>query len=219
MGLSDRCAGALPRADALCRAIVCECARRHFRGVLADFEPGSPSDRLAFLTRLTGALSARGIRLYCPAALPTDGATLLIGTAVSGGSLQSLLERSINHFASERLALDLERVQMDFPLPCPTGCGTPLRHEELLALQQSTMPQSIIPVSLRQITLPIPLSAARTSCSSMMPKRYGARSALRKAMASGRPSSCIPRSAIFSHRRKRKKKTCHGCDRSFFIGS
>ena len=37
MGLSDRCAGALPRADALCRAIVCECARRHFRGVLADF--------------------------------------------------------------------------------------------------------------------------------------------------------------------------------------
>ena len=136
MGLSDRCAGALPRADTLCRAIVCECARRHFRGVLADFEPGSPSDRLAFLTRLTGALSARGIRLYCPAALPTDGATLLIGTAVSGGSLQSLLERSINHFASERLALDLERVQMDFPLPCPTGCGTPLRHEELLALQQ-----------------------------------------------------------------------------------
>lgn len=136
MGLSDRCTGALPRTDTLCRAIVCECAQRHFRGVLADFEPGSPSDRLAFLTRLTGALSARGIRLYCPAALPADGATLLIGTAVSGGSLQSLLERSINHFASERLALDLERVQMDFPLPCPTGCGTPLRHEELLALQQ-----------------------------------------------------------------------------------
>lgn len=136
MGLSDRCTGALPRADALCRAIVCECARRHFRGVLADFEPGSPSDRLAFLTRLTGALSARGIRLYCPAALPADGATLLIGTAVSGGSLKSLLERAVNRRAPESLALDLERVQMDFPLPCPTGCGTPLRHEELLALQQ-----------------------------------------------------------------------------------
>ncbi len=136
MGLSDRCTGALPRADALCRAIVCECARRHFRGVLADFKPGSPSDRLAFLTRLTGALSARGIRLYCPAALPTDGATLLIGTAVSGGSLKSLLERAVNRRAPESLALDLERVQMDFPLPCPTGCGTPLRHEGLLALQQ-----------------------------------------------------------------------------------
>ena len=136
MGLSDRCAGALPRADALCRAIVCECARRHFRGVLADFEPGSPSDRLSFLTRLAGALSARGMRLYCPAALPADGATLLIGTAVSGGSLKSLLERAVNRRAPESLALDLERVQMDFPLPCPTGCGTPLRHEELLALQQ-----------------------------------------------------------------------------------
>ena len=136
MGLSDRCAGALPRADALCRAIVCECARRHIRGVLADFEPGSPSDRLAFLTPLTGALSARGIRLYCPAALPTDGATLLIGPAVSGGSLKSLLERAVNRRAPESLALDLERVQRDFPLPRPTGCGTPLRHEELLALQQ-----------------------------------------------------------------------------------
>lgn len=136
MGLSDRCTGALPRADALCRAIVCECARRHFRGVLADFESGSPSDRLAFLTRLAGALSARGMRLCCPAALPADGATLLIGTGISGGSLRILLEENINRYGAARLALDLERVQMDFPLPCPTGCGTPLRHEELLALQQ-----------------------------------------------------------------------------------
>ena len=136
MGLADRRNGPLPRLDALCHAIVHECVQRRFRGVLADFDAGPCSDRLPFLSRLSRCLSARGIRLYCPAALPTDGATLLIGTAVSGGSLQSLLERSINHFASERLALDLERVQMDFPLPCPTGCGTPLRHEELLALQQ-----------------------------------------------------------------------------------
>ena len=136
MGLSDRCTGPLPRADALCRAIVCECIRRHFRGVLADFEAGSPSDRLGFLTRLAGELNARGMRLYCPAALPAGGAALLIGTAVSGGSLRSLLERAVNRRAPESLALDLERVQMDFPLPCPTGCGTPLRHEELLALQE-----------------------------------------------------------------------------------
>ena len=136
MGLSDRCTGALPRTDTLCRAIVCECARRHFRGVLADFESGSPSDRLAFLTRLAGALSARGMRLCCPAALPADGATLLIGTGISGGSLRILLEENINRYGAERLALDLERVMMDFPLPCPSGCGTPLTHEELLALRQ-----------------------------------------------------------------------------------
>lgn len=37
---------------------------------------------------------------------------------------------------AERLALDLERVMMDFPLPCPSGCGTPLTREELLALRE-----------------------------------------------------------------------------------
>lgn len=136
MGLSDRCTGALPRTDTLCRAIVCECARRHFRGVLADFESGSPSDRLAFLTRLAGALSARGMRLCCPAALPADGATLLVGTGLSGGSLRALLEETACRYGAERLALDLERVMMDFPLPCPSGCGTPLTREELLALRE-----------------------------------------------------------------------------------
>ena len=25
---------------------------------------------------------------------------------------------------------------MDFPLPCPSGCGTPLTREELLALRE-----------------------------------------------------------------------------------
>ena len=42
---------------------------------------------------------------------------------------------AVNRCGPERLALDLERVQMDFPLPCPTGCGTPLTHGELLSLR------------------------------------------------------------------------------------
>ena len=38
MGLSDRCTGAIPRIDTLCRTIVAECVKRGFQGVLADFE-------------------------------------------------------------------------------------------------------------------------------------------------------------------------------------
>ena len=136
MGLSDRCSGSIPRTDALCRAIAAECVRRGFQGVLADFESPAHTDRPFFLTQLAGQLASHGLILFSPLILPAEGATLLIGTGISGGSLRVLLEENINRYGAARLALDLERVQMDFPLPCPTGCGTPLRHEELLALQQ-----------------------------------------------------------------------------------
>ena len=52
MGLSDRCTGSLMRADALCRTIATECARRGFHGVLADFDGTPCADRLPFLSRL-----------------------------------------------------------------------------------------------------------------------------------------------------------------------
>ena len=136
MGLSDRCAGSIRRPDALCRAIAAECAKSRLRGVLADFDGACCPDRLAFLNLLARCLSAKGLRLYCPLPLPAEGAVLLAGTAVSGGSLRSLLESAVNRHGPERLALDLERVQMDFSLPCPSGSGTPLAHEELLALRR-----------------------------------------------------------------------------------
>lgn len=136
MGLSDRCAGSIQRPDALCRAVAAECVKNRLRGVLADFDGAPCSDRLAFLNRLARRLNAQGLRLYCPRSLPAEDAVLLVGTAVSGGSLRTLLEGAVNRHGPERLALDLERVQMDFPLPCPSGCGTPLTHGELLALQQ-----------------------------------------------------------------------------------
>mgnify|MGYP003227371686 CR=1 FL=1 len=123
MGLSDRCTGAIPRIDTLCRTIVAECVKRGFQGVLADFETNPYSDRLSFLSRLSARLSARGMALYCPLSLPAEGAALLVGTGLC-------------RYGAERLALDLERVMMDFPLPCPSGCGTPLTREELLALRE-----------------------------------------------------------------------------------
>lgn len=90
----------------------------------------------AFASRLSARLSARGMALYCPLSLPAEGAILLVGTGLSGGSLRTLLEETACRYGAERLALDLERVMMDFPLPCPSGCGTPLTREELLALRE-----------------------------------------------------------------------------------
>ena len=96
--------------------------------MLADFESPAHTDRLSFLTQLTGQLSAHGLALFSPLTLPAEGAALLIGTGISGGSLRVLLEENINRYGAAHLALDLERVMMDFPLPCPTGCGLSLIH-------------------------------------------------------------------------------------------
>lgn len=83
-GLSDRCTGAIPRIDTLCRTIVAECVKRGLQGVLADFETNPYSDRLSFLSRLSARLSARGMALYCPISLPAEGAALLVGHGLSG---------------------------------------------------------------------------------------------------------------------------------------
>lgn len=92
MGLSDRCTGAIPRIDTLCRTIVAECVKRGFQGVLADFETNPYSDRLSFLSHLSARLSARGWRSTA-LSLPAEGAALLVGTGLSGGSLRALLEK------------------------------------------------------------------------------------------------------------------------------
>jgi hypothetical protein len=61
---------------------------------------------------------------------------ILIGSAVSGGSLRELLEEAASACGTERLVLGLERIAMDFPLPCPSGIGTPLTRAELESLRR-----------------------------------------------------------------------------------
>lgn len=61
---------------------------------------------------------------------------ILVGTAVSGGSLRQLLAEAAARYGTRRLVVGLERVAMDFPLPCPTGEGIPLTGTELSALRR-----------------------------------------------------------------------------------
>lgn len=61
---------------------------------------------------------------------------ILITTAISGGSLRALLEESLRQYGAERLAVGIERVAMDFPLPCPTGEGRTLSPRELAYLRR-----------------------------------------------------------------------------------
>lgn len=136
MGLSERGTRSFPRTEALCRAIVSECRAHGYRGVLADFDT-SRRAALSFLEALSRALTSQSMQLFCPLALPAQGASLLVGTAVSGGSLRGMLEEQVRRFGANRLALDLERLCMDFPLPCPSGRGMPLTREALLSLRKA----------------------------------------------------------------------------------
>lgn len=136
MGLCDRCRRTLSQQDRLLRAIVRECSERKFGGVFADLEGTPNGERVLFYDKLGAALSAQGKRLYVPQSCPVPNATLLVGTAVSGGSLKDLLQEQ-KVLCGGRIALDLERIRMDFTLPCPTGRGKMLTQVEFSALKKT----------------------------------------------------------------------------------
>lgn len=136
MVLGDRDWGTVRDPAALCREICRECAGREYAGVAADFEGPVTKDRAVFLDALSQALGRWGRRLLVPedyAGAVRQG-TVLICTAISGGSLPDRLEEAARRYGRERLALDLQRLRMRFPLPCPGGEGESLDGETLEAL-------------------------------------------------------------------------------------
>ena len=142
MSLSDRDCPPVDRPEALCREIWQECAQRSYAGVLADFEAAPAPDRLALLDRLCALLRKNGRRLYLPAcyAAQVPAATAVVCTALSGGSFGEMLREAAGRYGRDRLALDVQRLTMDFRLPSPTGMGRPLSPEDLGALRRRLSP-------------------------------------------------------------------------------
>lgn len=142
MVLGDQECGPIRDVQALCRDVWRECGNRSFCGVAADFEREPSPDRAAFLEAMGRILARNGRQLYVPerygAQVPQ--ASVLICTALSGGTLRQRLEEAAEAFGRKRLALDLQRLRMAFPLPCPTGEGEPLGPEELEAIMGEKTP-------------------------------------------------------------------------------
>ena len=141
MLLSDRDCGPIRDTSALCRSIWQECGNRGFGGVAADFEQPCTPDRVQFLQKLAPLLARNGRQLFVPEQYGQQvaQASVLICTAISGGTLQQRLEEAQQRFGP-RLALDLQRLRMSFPLPCLRGEGTPLTDEELRQLMEQRKP-------------------------------------------------------------------------------
>ena len=136
--LALRCEDPFPAAAAetIAREVMHTALCRNFGGILLD-APALPCV-LALIGQLAPLCRYYKRKLYIPecCAAATQEATVLICTALSGGSLRQRLEEACHRYGAERIALDLQRLMMDFSLPCPTGVGTPLTAEQLSKLQQ-----------------------------------------------------------------------------------
>ena len=140
LSVTDRDAPFIASPEQLAAAALRECGRRGYGGVLLDFEQPPAPDRLAFAQALAKRLAPRP--LYVPegyASVP--GAVSLVCTALSGGSfVQYLQETAAARGGPGTLALDVQRLRMDFPLPARSGEGSPLSQQEFQALMDRESP-------------------------------------------------------------------------------
>lgn len=141
MLVSDRDCATIRDITGLCRGIWQECGNRGFGGVVADFEQSYSPDRAQLLQKLAPILQRNHRQLFVPETYgqQVPQALVLICTAISGGTLAQRLEEAQQQFGP-RLALDLQRLRMRFPLPCPTGEGAPLTEAELRELIEQHCP-------------------------------------------------------------------------------
>lgn len=141
LSVSDRNAPPIGDPDALCAAVLRECGRRGYTGAVLDFEEPPCQDRQVFAQRLAQALSQSRRPLFLPDGYVEKGGISLLCTAVSGGSFsQYLRDAAQKSGGSAALALDVERLRMDFRLPAPSGEGKPLDEKGLRELMQREAP-------------------------------------------------------------------------------
>lgn len=141
MVISDRDFDGLGQTPPLCQEVVRECQARGFTGAVLDFDRVLPPlEQIA--ARLDESFSRRGWSLFVPEAYgrSAPGATVIVSSALSGGSLAKRLEEAAERFGRDRVALALEKAAEDFFLPSPTGCGQPLSAEALSALMAELDP-------------------------------------------------------------------------------
>lgn len=135
--------------DAFCADLLRTCAAQGFRGVMLNFDTRSPLLSRAAL-RLGQLLAPRRMPLFLPESyaplVPT--ARVLVSSALSGGSLELRLRQALDRFGPDRVVLAVEKTAEDFPLPAPSGCGTPLTPEALERLRAETCPRDFFSPAL-----------------------------------------------------------------------
>ncbi len=116
--------------DRLVYEIITECKTRKFTGVLVNFE------NRELLEPLAKELNSLNLTLYVHEEMgyEYENATVLVSSAISGGTLKRRLSEAAEHFGPERILLDVEPVFRNFLLPAPDGEGKILSFDEFSEL-------------------------------------------------------------------------------------
>ena len=141
--VNDQDAPVIDDPAALSAAVVRECGRRSYGGVLLDFESSPRPDRLAWVEHLGKTLAQSRRTLYVPEsyAQAAKNAVVLVCTAISGGNFADRLQEAAAQLGGPaRTALDVQRLRMDFLLPAHTGQGVPLQEKAFSALMEQENP-------------------------------------------------------------------------------
>jgi hypothetical protein len=119
---------------ALTAEVSAECEKHGYRGIVLD--TGGVNTRLQALLAQGLCDDLRDVTLYVPETLASscDDASILIQTALSGGTLRRHLESAVRDYGASRVALEIERVRMDFVLPERSGVGTVLTDKQFKSL-------------------------------------------------------------------------------------
>ena len=133
-------------SSALMAEILGECEKRSFSGIVLDTGGKAPAQVTGLAARLASGAAERGMRLYVQEALAgaSPDATVLLPTALSGGTLNEHIGDALKRYGPGRVAVEIERVRMDFSLPAVTGAGKDLTAEELQSLVEQHRPQSFL---------------------------------------------------------------------------
>lgn len=132
--------------NSLVMEILGECEKNSFSGIVLDTGGVSTRPVAALSWHMAAEASKHGVKLYVPEVLSTAGeeAIVLVPTALSGGTLTGHISDAIARYGKGRVALEIERVRMDFTPPVTNGVGKELSAEELQALIEQHHPQSFL---------------------------------------------------------------------------
>lgn len=140
LAVTDQEAPVIQDPQKLSAAVVRECGRRGFTGVLLDFQERT-ADRLSFARQLVLTLKETRRTVYVPEIYgpSVPGAVTLICTALSGGDFAQRLREAMAQRTGP-LGLDVQRLRMDFTLPARNGEGVPLSQADFQALVEREDP-------------------------------------------------------------------------------
>ncbi len=123
-------------SSALMAEIIGECGRRNFEGIILDVGNAPAKPLFPLAGELGAEAKKNGLRLYVPEKMADSSAqaSVLVSTALSGGTLHEHIVTALGKYGVGRVALEIERVRMDFTLPASNGTGKQLSPEAFAAL-------------------------------------------------------------------------------------